>query len=73
MTPDEYIAKLSRLDALMGDDPEPETEAGAELSALAEELEAYEKATWPNLYPPSEFEDSSFPDDEPTDLSPGTP
>jgi len=78
MTPEEYVSKMTRLNELMPDDPEPETDAGRELSALARELESYEQAMWPNLYPgesfPAEdFEDTGAPTDEPTDLSPGTP
>lgn len=75
MTPDEYIEKLTRLDALMGADPEAESEAGKELSALADELQAYEQATFPNLYPSDgDFMDTGAPpDDEPPELAPGTP
>jgi hypothetical protein len=72
MTPDEYIAKLTRLDELMGGDPDAESEAGRELSALADELQAYEQATFPNLYPPDNpnalpYAESGYPDDDPGD------
>lgn len=55
MTPDEYVSKLTRLDELMGLDPDDTDSAEfQELSALSDELEAYEKATFPNLYPPDD-------------------
>lgn len=51
MTPDEYVSKLARLDQLMGEDPDANSGEGQELSALADELEAYEQWAFPNLYP----------------------
>lgn len=47
MTPMEYQTALHRVEALMQQDPEPESFQGRELLALVDAIEAYEDRMYP--------------------------
>ncbi len=47
MTPTEYQTALHRVEALMVEDPEPESFQGRELLALVDAIETYEDRMYP--------------------------
>lgn len=44
---EEHASAVARLEALMMDDPEPESPEGVELSLLSLVIEEYEQRRWP--------------------------
>lgn len=50
LTEPQYKEKLERLTLLMLDDPEPNTDAGRELNALADEVLEYEWEHFPDTF-----------------------
>ena len=50
MDAEQYRTKLDALNMLLMEDPDPSTDAGKELLALADEVESYEREHFPNMF-----------------------